>query len=245
MIRLLPKGPYRRIWTLSWPTILSNLTVPMLGLVDTAVMGHLPDTAYIAGVAVGAMIFSFVYWGFGFLRMGTVGFAAQAKGSNNKDEIRAVLARAIIVGIIISILVMIIQTPIRASALALVNGEVYLELLAGDYFDCRIWGAPATLVNYGILGWLLGMQYVRTALVVQVLINALNAILDLWFVLELGWDVKGVALATVISQYVGVFVGLFLAIFHLKKIGGKWERSRILDTAALGKTFRVNRDIFL
>ena len=245
MIRPLPKGPYRRIWALSWPTILSNLTVPMLGLVDTAVMGHLPDTAYIAGVAVGAMIFSFVYWGFGFLRMGTVGFAAQAKGSNNKDEIRAVLARAIFVGIIISTLVMIIQTPIRACALALVNGEVYLELLAGDYFDYRIWGAPATLVNYGILGWFLGMQYVRTALVVQVLINALNAILDLWFVLELGWDVKGVALATVISQYVGVFVGLFLAIFHLKKIGGKWETSRILDTAALGKTFRVNRDIFL
>ncbi|MDH3739943.1 MAG: MATE family efflux transporter, partial [Alphaproteobacteria bacterium] len=162
----LNNGPYRRIWNLSWPTILSNLTVPLLGAVDTAVMGHLPDAAYVGAVAVGAMIFSFVYWGFGFLRMGTVGFAAQAKGSRDTDEIRAVLARALLVGLALAFVILALQTPIRWGALAIIDGAPEVERLAGAYFDVRVWGAPATLANYGVLGWLLGMQYVRTALVI-------------------------------------------------------------------------------
>ncbi len=241
----LRNGPYRRVWNLSWPTILSNLTVPLLGAVDTAVMGHLPDAAYVGAVAVGAMIFSFVYWGFGFLRMGTVGFAAQARGSGDSDEIRAVLARALLVGLALAVVILILQTPIRIGALLIVDGEAQVEQLAGAYFDARVWGAPATLANYGLLGWLLGMQYVRTALVVQVAINALNVVLDLWFVLDLGWGVEGVALATAIAQYAGAFLGLALVLRHLGVIGGQWRRTRILDATALAETFRVNRDIFL
>ena len=241
----LNNGPYRRIWNLSWPTILSNLTVPLLGAVDTAVMGHLPDAAYVGAVAVGAMIFSFVYWGFGFLRMGTVGFAAQAKGSRDTDEIRAVLARALLVGLALAFVILALQTPIRWGALAIIDGAPEVERLAGAYFDVRVWGAPATLANYGVLGWLLGMQYVRTALVIQVVINALNVALDLWFVLDLGWGVEGVALATAIAQYAGAVLGLLLVFYHLKAIGGRWQRTRILDAAALRETFRVNRDIFL
>ena len=241
----LQNGPYRRIWNLSWPTILSNLTVPLLGAVDTAVMGHLPDAAYVGAVAVGAMIFSFVYWGFGFLRMGTVGFAAQAKGSGDTDEIRAVLARALLVGLALACVILVLQTPIRLGVLAIIDGAPQVEQLAGAYFDVRVWGAPATLANYGLLGWLLGMQYVRTALLTQVVINALNVALDLWFVLDLGWGVEGVALATAIAQYAGAVLGLLLVLNHLRVTGGRWQRARILDPVALAETFRVNRDIFL
>ena len=241
----LQNGPYRRIWNLSWPTILSNLTVPLLGAVDTAVMGHLPDAAYVGAVAVGAMIFSFVYWGFGFLRMGTVGFAAQAKGSGDTDEIRAVLARALLVGLALACVILVLQTPIRLGVLAIIDGAPQVEQLAGAYFDVRVWGAPATLANYGLLGWLLGMQYVRTALLTQVVINALNVALDLWFVLDLGWGVEGVALATAIAQYAGAALGLLLVLYHLRVTGGRWRRARILDPVALAETLRVNRDIFL
>jgi len=208
-------------------------------------MGHLPDAAYVGAVAVGAMIFSFVYWGFGFLNMGTVGFAAQAKGSGDTDEIRAVLARALLVGLGLAAVILALQIPTRLGALAIIDATPQVEQLAGAYFDARVWGAPATLANYGLLGWLLGMQYVRTALVVQVFINALNVVLDLWFVLDLGWGVEGVALATAIAQYAGALLGLFFVLRHLAAIGGRWQRAKILEPAALAETFRVNRDIFL
>ncbi|MEL0012353.1 MAG: MATE family efflux transporter, partial [Alphaproteobacteria bacterium] len=182
----LRRGPYGRIWALSWPSILSNLTVPMLGAVDTAVMGHLPDPAYVGGVAVGAMIFSFLYWGFGFLRMGTMGFVAQARGREDGNEIRAALARALLVGLAAACLLMLVQVPLRTLALSIVDAAPTVEVFACGYFDTRIWGAPATLANYAVLGWLLAMQYARATLVIQIIINGLNAALDLWFVVELG-----------------------------------------------------------
>ena len=238
-------GPHNRIWALSWPTILSNLTVPMLGAVDTAVMGHLPDPAYVGGVAVGAMIFSFLYWGFGFLRMGTTGFVAQARGRKDGDEIRAILARALLVGLMAAVVLMVAQLPLRLGAMGLLEAAPDVESLAGRYFDTRIWGAPATLANYAVLGWLLGMQHARAALAIQIVINGLNAALDIWFVVELGWDVEGVALATAIAQYTGACLGLVLIGVRLKNIPGIWSRNRILDLAELGALFRVSRDIFL
>ena len=238
-------GPYNRIWALSWPTILSNLTVPMLGAVDTAVMGHLPDPAYVGGVAVGAMIFSFLYWGFGFLRMGTTGFVAQARGRKDGDEIRAILARALLVGLMAAVVLMVAQLPLRLGAMGLLEAAPDVESLAGRYFDTRIWGAPATLANYAVLGWLLGMQHARAALAIQIVINGLNAALDIWFVVELGWDVEGVALATAIAQYTGACLGLVLIGVRLKNIPGIWSRNRILDLAELDALFRVSRDIFL
>ena len=238
-------GPYNRIWALSWPTILSNLTVPMLGAVDTAVMGHLPDPAYVGGVAVGSMIFSFLYWGFGFLRMGTTGFVAQARGREDGDEIRAILARALLVGLMAAIVLMVAQLPLRLGATGILEAAPDVEALAGTYFDTRIWGAPATLANYAVLGWLLGMQYARAALAIQVVINGLNAALDICFVVELGWGVEGVALATVIAQYTGAVLGLALITLRLKGIPGVWSRDRIMNLAELGALFRVSRDIFL
>ncbi|MCH2548466.1 MAG: MATE family efflux transporter [Alphaproteobacteria bacterium] len=245
LTKLFNKQPYRKIWTLSWPTILSNLTVPLLGAVDTAVMGHLPDASYIGGVAIGSMIFSFVYWGFGFLRMGTVGFVAQAKGSKNLNEIRAVLVRVLLIGISISLVLLFLQDVIKYFSFMLIVGEVKVESFAEKYFDIRIWGAPATLANYGLLGWLLGMQYVRTALVIQLFINSLNIFLDLFFVFNLNWGVEGVALATALAQYSGFILGLILILLKINEIGGKWERSLIFDKTALSLTIKVNRDIFL
>lgn len=241
----LREGPYGRIWQLSWPTILSNLTVPMLGAVDTAVMGHLPDPAYVGGVAVGAMIFSFLYWGFGFLRMGTSGFVAQAYGRSDGAEIRAVLARALLVGAAAALVLMMAQHPLRLGAFEILDAAPDVERLAGGYFDIRIWGAPAALANYAILGWLLGMQYARAALVIQIVVNGLNAVLDIWFVVELGWGIEGVALATVLAQYTGAILGLALIAFRLRRIEGAWMRASIFDLVALGSLFRVSRDIFI
>jgi MATE family multidrug resistance protein len=245
LIDRLREGPYGRIWALSWPTILSNLTVPLLGAVDTAVMGHLPDAAYVGGVAVGAMIFSFVYWGFGFLRMGTTGFVAQANGRGDGAEIRAVLARALLIGIVAALTLLVVQSPLRALALQIVAADPVVEGLAGRYFDTRIWGAPATLANYAVLGWLLGMQYVRLALAIQVVVNGLNAALDIWFVVDLGWGIEGVALATAIAQYTGAALGLALVAVRMRRIAGSWERKRVLDLVALGALFRLSRDIFV
>lgn len=241
----LRRGPYSRIWQLSWPTILSNLTVPMLGAVDTAVMGHLPDPAYIGGVAIGAMIFSFLYWGFGFLRMGTTGFVAQAHGRGDGDEIRAVLARALVLGAIAALALLILQHPLRLGALGLLDAAPDVERLAQSYFDARIWGAPATLANYAILGWMLGMQFARAALLIQIVINGLNAALDIWFVVDLGWGIEGVALATALAQYTGAILGLALIAFRLRRIEGIWDRVRIFDLAELTSLFRVSRDIFI
>lgn len=241
----LRQGQYGRIWQLSWPTILSNLTVPMLGAVDTAVMGHLPDPAYIGGVAVGAMIFSFLYWGFGFLRMGTTGFVAQAHGRADGNEIRAVLARALLIGIAAAAILLILQHPLRVGALQLLDAAPDVERLAQGYFDTRIWGAPATLANYAILGWMLGMQFARAALLIQIVINGLNAALDIWFVVELGWGIEGVALATALAQYTGAALGLALIALRLRRIEGAWDRVRIFNLAELGSLFRVSRDIFI
>ena len=241
----LRRGPYGRIWALSWPSILSNLTVPMLGAVDTAVMGHLPDPAYVGGVAVGAMVFSFLYWGFGFLRMGTMGFVAQARGREDGDEIRASLARPLLVGLAAAILLMLAQEPLRFLALGIVEAETLVETFAGTYFDTRIWGAPATLANYAILAWLLAMQFPRAALATQIVVNGLNAALDIWFVVELGWGVEGVALATVIAQYTGAFLGLAIIAHRMRAVSGVWSWERIFDLRELAALFRVSRDIFL
>ncbi|MBO21295.1 MAG: MATE family efflux transporter [Rhodospirillaceae bacterium] len=238
-------APYGRIWQLSWPTILSNLTVPMLGAVDTAVMGHLPDPTYVGGVAVGSMIFAFLYWGFGFLRMGTTGFVAQAHGRDDGIEIRAVLARALLIGLAAALVLVVAQHPLRAGALAIVEGAADVERLAEIYFDTRIWGAPATLANYAILGWMLGMQFARAALLIQIVINGLNAALDIWFVVELGWGIEGVALATALAQYTGVALGLLLIAMRLRRIEGAWQCASIFDLAALGSLLRVSRDIFI
>lgn len=236
---------HRRVWTLAWPIILSNLSVPLLGAVDTAVMGHLPDKAYLGGVAIGAQVFSVVFWAFGFLRMGTTGFAAQAHGGGDADEVRAVLARAVLLAAGIGLGLIVLQWPLRAIAFALFPASETVEALAVAYFNVRVWAAPATLAHYAVLGWFIGMHNTRAALMLQLWMNGVNIVLDLVFVLQLGWGIEGVALATVIAEYSALGVAVLVARPMLVKAGGQWVRARIVEVDRLRAMMAVNRDIFL
>jgi MATE family multidrug resistance protein len=234
-----------RVWRLALPIILSNLSTPLLGAVDTAVMGHLPDAAYIGGVAIGSLIFSFLYWGFGFLRMGTTGFTAQAFGAGDMHELRATLARPLLLAVGLGLMLIVLQWPIGLLAFHLVNASQQVEALAGDYYAIRIWSAPFALVNYTVLGWLLGTQRAKHALVLQITLNGINIVLDLWFVVALGWTIEGVALASLLAEIAAAAMGLGLCAVILRREGGRWSWARIVARERMVALFRVNRDIFV
>jgi len=244
MQRALSKGD-RRVLTLTLPIILSNATVPLLGAVDTAVVGHLDSPHYIGAVAVGVLIFSYVFWGFGFLRMATTGLAAQAHGRRDANGVRAVFARAAFIAVVAGLAVMVLQYPIIELAMSLIAPSPAVEASARDYFAVRIWASPATLMQYCMLGWLLAMRDSRAVFIFQVVLNSINIILDILFVQGFGWDVRGVAGATVIADYSGVALGWFLMQPHLKRLGGTWRGIGILDRAQLSKLMKINGDIFV
>lgn len=233
------------MWLLAGPIILSNLSVPLVGAVDTAVVGHLPDAIYIGAVALGAVIFNFLFWGFGFLRMGTTGFVAQAYGNGNIDEVRAILARALLLAVALGIVVVALQFPIGLLAFWAFSGSVELESLANSYYAVRVWSAPATLANYAILGCLIGIHNTRAALALQLVLNITNVLLDLLFVLGLGWGVQGVALASVISEFVALAFATWLVMRNLNRLGGQWVRWRIVDPSRLKALLHVNINIFI
>ncbi len=208
-------------------------------------VGHLPQAFYLGAVAVGALIFNFLYWGFGFLRMGTTGFVAQAHGADDSDEIRAALARAIIVAAGVAAAVLVTQTLVIGAAMALIDASAEVESHARAYFAIRVWGAPAALANYVVLGWFLGLQNARAGLLLQVVINGVNIVLDLVFVVGLGMAVEGVALATIIAEYTGLALGALMIHRALGRLGGAWRLARILDMPRLRRMIGVNRDIFL
>lgn len=236
---------HKEVWLLAWPIILSNLSVPLLGAVDTAVVGHLPEAHYLGAVAIGAMIFSYLYWGFGFLRMGTTGFVAQANGRGDPDEIRSVIARAFLLVGALSIFVLLMQPMVTKTAFYLLEASSAVETGANNYFNIRIWATPAALANYCLLGFFIGMRRTRAALGLQLWMNGVNIVLDLAFVLMLGMAVEGVALATVIAEYSALIVGGFLLRRRLTQIGGRWIKSAILDLKAIRKLLSVNLDIFI
>ena len=242
--RWLSKGD-RRVLALTVPIILSNATVPLLGAVDTAVVGHLNSPHYIGAVAVGALIFSYVFWSFGFLRMATTGLAAQAFGRRDPQEVRAVFARGALIAIAGGALVMILQWPIVELAMRLIAPTPDVEAAARNYFHVRIWASPATLMQYCMLGWLLAMRDSRAVFIFQVVLNSLNIVLDILFVQGFGWDVRGVAGATVIADYSGVILGWFLMQPHLKRLGGRWRDVVLFDRDRLLRLMQVNGDIFI
>jgi multidrug resistance protein, MATE family len=235
----------RTVWALAAPIMLSNVSVPLLGAVDTAVVGHLPGAHHIGAVAIGALIFNFIYWGFGFLRMGTTGFTAQALGAGDGDEVRSMLARALIAAVIIGLGVVVLQWPMAALAFNLIDASADVETLASAYFEIRIWGAPAAFANFAMVGWFIGVRNTRAAMITQLVMNGLNVILDLWFVNGLGLGVPGVAWASLISEIVAIGAGLVLAQKNLRLIGGHWIRERIFDAERLLRLLAVNRDIFI
>ncbi|MDP6429659.1 MAG: MATE family efflux transporter [Rhodospirillales bacterium] len=239
------KNDHKQVWHLATPIIVANLSVPMLGAVDTAVIGHLDQSFYLGAVAVGAVIFQFIYWSFGFLRMGTTGLTAQALGSKNYAEVQAIFYRALILGAAIAIAIWLLQLPILWVALALFEASEQVEILGATYFHVRIWSAPAVLANYCLVGWFIGIRNTRAALLLQVWMNGLNILLDLLFVLGFGLDVAGVAAATVISEYCAAGAGLVLFHRHARHMNIDRERPRIIDGAKLKRMLFINLDIFI
>ncbi len=225
--------------------ILSNISVPLLGMVDTGVTGHLGSPAYLGAVAIGATIFGFLYTGMNFLRMGTTGIAAQRFGANDNDGLRVSLGQALIVSLLIAVILIALQGPIGRFALSMIGAEPDVESYALEYFSIRIWSAPGTLANFVLIGWFLGLQNARVPLYIFLTINLTNIALDLWFVLGLGMKVDGVALASVIAEYSGVVVGLAFAARALRKRAGHWPFARLFNARAYAAFFAVNANLFI
>ena len=236
---------HRRVWRLAWPMVVSNLSVPLLGAVDTAVIGHLPEPHFLGAVAVGALIFNTLYFGCNFLRMGTTGLTAQAFGARDFDAARATLARALLIALVLALALLALQGPIGWLAFYLVEPS---EAVAGEgmrYFFIRIWGAPAALANIALVGWFIGMQNTRAALVLLLTVNGINIVLDLVLVLGFGLAVAGAAWATVAADYAGLILGAAVTARLANRHGGHWRPRLVFDAPAMRRFLGINRDIFL
>lgn len=235
----------REVAALAWPLILSNITVPLLGLVDTAVLGHLPQEKYLGAATLGATLFSFLYWGFGFLRMGTTGLTAQARGSEDWHSVTRLLVQALVIAVTVGLVLIAVHPPLIALGLWLLDGSPAVTELAQRYAAIRIASAPAVLANYAILGWALGMGRSRVALALMIVNNGLNILLDLVFVVGLGMTVEGVALGSVLADYGALLTGGGWALYAVRvwqlprRPGGltAWHRYRRL--------FQVNTALFV
>jgi multidrug resistance protein, MATE family len=236
---------HRRVLTLAFPIVLANLTQPILGAVDTAVAGHLDSASYLGGVALGGVFFNFVFWGFGFLRMGTTGLVAQAHGARDHAGMRDTVVRALLLAAAIGAAVLALQVPLIDYALRLIGGSDAVQHHAQIYCHARIWAAPLALGNYVVLGWLLGTQRVRLALLSQVFINSVNIAAVLLYVYVFDWGVAGIGAATATADALGFVLGAAL-LWHGRPRGlPALNRAALLDGAALKRLIVLNRDIFV
>jgi MATE family multidrug resistance protein len=226
----------KRILSLAVPNILSNLSVPLLSSVDTAVVGHLDKVSYLGAIAVGSMIFNFIYWGFGFLRMGTTGLTAQAYGSKNSRESYLTFSRASLVALISGIALMLLQDFIIFAAFQLVNSSEEVEYYARQYFHIRIYAAPATLLLYVFHGWFLGIQNAKVPLFLTVVVNVFNIFFNLLFIYRFAMKSDGVALGTVISQYIGLILAI-LIFYRINKLSIKLYIKEIIEINAIRTLF--------
>ena len=236
---------HRKVWMLAGPIILSNISVPLVGAVDTAVVGHLPEPLSIGAVALGALIFSFLYWGFGFLRMGTTGFIAQAYGAGDWNALSDTLLRVLFLALVLGLVTIVIGWPLIDFVLYLIDSSSEVEGLAADYANIRIWSAPAVLCVYAFTGIFIGMHNTRAAFVLQLILNISNMLLDLLFVLGFDWGVEGVALASVIAEYLAMFCGFYLLRVQIGRAIAGYDRTRLLERVALMKLFTANSNIFV
>lgn len=234
----------KEILRLAIPNIISNISVPLLSTVDTALMGRLSES-HIGAVGLGAMIFNLIYWNFGFLRMGTTGITAQAFGQQNKPNIALTLGRALLVAFSIASLLIMLQVPIGQLTFHLMNAPESQLYLLNDYFYIRIWAAPASLGLYAFLGWFFGMQNAIYPLIITLVINVLNIGLNFLFVLHFGMEADGVALSTVIVQYVGLLLAMFLFWWKYRAYAIHLNRKALLLWAELKQFLVINRDIFI
>jgi len=234
-----------QVFRIAWPIILANAAVPLLGIVDTAVIGHLGSAAALGAIAIGALIMNFIYWGFGFLRMGTTGISAQALGAQNNAELGATVGRAIIIAGIVGSLLLLLQVPLSLMIFNIFQGTEEVETAARTYFEIRIWGAPAALFGFAALGWFIGVQHSGYVLALQLLLNGLNAALDIWFVAGLDLGVAGVAYGTVIAEWTMACAASFLILREFRKRGLKLDITRLKAAAPMIKMVAINRDIFI
>ena len=233
------------MWRIAAPMILSNISVPLLGMVDTGVTGHLDSPTYLGAVAIGGTIFTFLYLGMNFLRMGTTGIAAQNYGAGDYDALRVSLGQALIVSFGIALVILLLQAPIGSLSLALLGGDAETQGHAATYFFIRVWSAPGTLANYALIGWFLGLQNARVPLYIFLTINLTNIVLDLLFVIGLGMDVDGVALASVIAEYSGLALGIAFVLRELRRHPGRWIPERLTKLSAYMAFFSVNANLFV
>ena len=235
----------RQILRIAIPSIISNITVPLLGLIDVTIVGHLGSAAYIGAIAVGGMLFSMIYWIFGFLRMGTGGLTAQAYGAKNQPEIARILMRSVIISLLLAAALIILQYPIRMAAFTVIDASAEVQRLATQYFHICIWGAPATLALYSFNGWFIGMQNSRYPMYIAITQNIVNIAASLLFVLGLHMKVDGVALGTLIAQYSGFVMAVLLWLSHYSPLRRHMKRNGLFEAEAMRRFFTVNRDIFL
>ena len=235
---------HRRVLKVAIPIVISNATVPILGAVDTGVVGQLGLAAPIGAVGIGAIILTAFYWLFGFLRMGTTGLTGQAHGAGQTGEVAALLTRALLIGGAAGCAVIVLQLPLFWAAFQVSPASAEVEGLARAYMGIRVWSAPAAIALYGITGWLIALERTRAVLAVQVLMNGVNILLDLWFVLGLGWGVQGVAIATFIAEWSGLALGLWLCRdAFANAVWRDW--ARVFDRARLMRMLTLNGDILI
>ncbi|WP_421859048.1 MATE family efflux transporter [Marinobacter salarius] len=224
--------------------MLTNLTVPLLGLVDTAVLGHLDTPEYLGAVAVGANLFSILYWTFGFMRMGTTGLAAQAWGKRDEFAQIALLLRSVLLAIGIGLLLILFHQPLIKLGLTLMNPSERVAALAAEYASIRIWSAPAVLCQYTLVGWLIGTQYARGPMVMLIVANGLNIVLDVLFVTGFGWNSRGVAMATVMAEYSAAAIGFYMVLKRMPD-GQGFERALFGQLRDYLRILQVNRYIMV
>lgn len=251
MLRITNLDQHKQLLLLALPMILSNITVPLLGLVDTAVIGHLPYAYYLGGSTIGAMVITSVTWLCGFLRMSTTGLSAQALGAQSSDANLLVLIRGLGVALALSLLLILLQIPFLNTALYLSGGSEQVQFYARQYSEIRIWGFPASLGNLVILGWLIGNHQTKSVMLLLMITNLVNVLLDFLFVYGFHWQVQGVALATLIAEYCGMIFGLSIIFCRYKKVlkillnKGRSFFYLLIERSSLLNYFNLNRDILI
>ena len=235
----------RQILKIALPSIVSNITVPLLGMIDVAIVGHMGSPVYIGAVAVGSMIFNLVYWLFGFLRMGSSGLTSQALGGRELTEVTRILVRSMTVALGIAFLMIVLQVPLKGLMFWLIGPTADVVPFASTYFNIVIWGAPASLGLFSLLGWFIGMQNTRFPMMISIIQNVVNILASLLLVYGFGMKIEGVALGTVIAQYAGLLMALGLLFRYYGRLRQYLVMKGTFVREAMGRFFNVNRDIFL
>lgn len=236
---------HKEILKIAIPSIISNITVPLLGLVDVTIVGHLGSASYIGAIAVGGMLFNMIYWLFGFLRMGTGGMTSQAYGRKNPEEYNNILIRSLAISIAIASVMIIIQVPIREIAFLFIDASPEVKTFATEYFHICIWGAPAILGLYSFTGWFIGMQNSRYPMFIAIAQNVINIVVSLLLVTKFGMKIDGIAYGTLTAQYAGLFIAAYLAARYFKKDKSHSSFKEIFSRSTMKLFFKVNSDIFL